>query len=459
MRDQGRFVGDAPKQRMLFLLFLLALSLRVGYLGLVWRGPLGNADSPAYAALATTISDRSPYQVYANAGPGGFPADLQRPPGYPAFLSLVNPAGKISRHRTAVVQCVIGALFVVVVAVMAGQLTNATLGVVAGLFYATDWVSVLHTPMLIPETAYTAVLGVAVLLFAKALESERDMLAAIAGAILGIAALTKPAAQVVLLAFFVAWFFKRPRRLRALVFSVTYLSCVLPWMVRNEHKYGVATISAIDVVDLYFYTAEGSLHSFPVSDFAGNAINADVSSLDRKWQERNLDLIERRRQMAREALRLITSHWPAVLKQTLIGFVHTCVGTGFVTVSDSLRAPPSRMVRLSLAVFPLGQVCLLWAMAIYGLVNSRHLGRPAAVCIVASIFCILVPASSPLSQSRFRVPAVPFLAVLAAMGTGEVKFKLLARRQELRKRLSHADSPDLKMQWFSVARPESLTLA
>jgi hypothetical protein len=71
-------------------LLLFALALRLGYLAMVWAGPLGNADSAAYKALAVSLSHGGPYQAHEGAGPGGFPTDLQRPPGYPAFLALVN---------------------------------------------------------------------------------------------------------------------------------------------------------------------------------------------------------------------------------------------------------------------------------------------------------------------------------------------------------------------------------
>src|ERR1035437_4764087 len=98
MRGQGptRTLMSHPtgsSWRICLLLFLLALGLRLGYAALVWSGPLGNADSPAYEDLAVKIISSKTYQTNESGGPGGFPPDLQRPPGYPAYLAAVNYLG------------------------------------------------------------------------------------------------------------------------------------------------------------------------------------------------------------------------------------------------------------------------------------------------------------------------------------------------------------------------------
>src|SRR5260370_26276064 len=90
-------------------LLILALTLRLGYLAVVWTGPLGNADSEAYKALAVSLWHGGPYQAQESAGPGGFPTDLQRPPGYPAFLALVNAPRGVSNRGTSIAPSVPGA--------------------------------------------------------------------------------------------------------------------------------------------------------------------------------------------------------------------------------------------------------------------------------------------------------------------------------------------------------------
>ena len=177
---------------------VFALALHLGYLALGWTGPLGNADSAAYKALAVSLSHGGPYQAEESAGPGGFPTDLQRPPGYPAFLVLVNSQEVISNRRTSFIQCVLGAVVVVLLALLLSPITNSSVGLIAGLFCATDWITIVHTPMVIAETIYSVNLGLAVVLYALALEKQHRTLALLSGFALGVAALVKPAAQLVL---------------------------------------------------------------------------------------------------------------------------------------------------------------------------------------------------------------------------------------------------------------------
>src|SRR5260370_2645844 len=113
MTNKGEQVNMRPTPSDLptpIALLILALTLGIGYLAVVWTGPLGNADSEAYKALAVSLWHGGAYQAQESAGPGGFPTDLQRPPGYPAFLALVNAPRVVSNRRTSIVQCVARAL-------------------------------------------------------------------------------------------------------------------------------------------------------------------------------------------------------------------------------------------------------------------------------------------------------------------------------------------------------------
>lgn len=403
--------------------FALALGLRLGYEVFVWNGPLGNADSAAYEDLAAKIIHQQPYQTDQSAGPGGFPSDMQRPPGYPAFLAMINfPYGTqagISKHRISFAQCILAAAFASWLAWLTTILTNPWIGILAGCFYATDWVSIVHTPMVISETAFTIVLGTAVLIYALALSRHSKSLCLIAGLLLGCAALVKPAAQVVILAFLIGWLSQRPKRLSGLLFLVTYLACVLPWMIRNEAKYGVFTLSEIGTATLYFYNAQGSLHSYALGDLKGNQLTDDVNALDRNWRTQSLSPHERSRIMKQQAMALIAHHWPAVFWQSTLGFARTSLGTASVTAADSMNAPPGRVPRVLLNVLPLIQICMIWAIAIYACFAAGFLRLEARVLLMASVVCVLLPAAAPLGHSRFRVPAIPALCVLAAAGVAE----------------------------------------
>jgi len=125
--------------------------------------------------------------------------------------------------------------------------------------------------------------------------------------------------------------------------------------------------------------------------------------------------------MRHDALQLIANRWPAVLQQATIGFGRTCVGTGFVTVADSMGSPPGHNARIWLGVLPMVQVIFLWAVAIYGSLTPAVLSRSVRIFLVVFTLCVLLPSAAPLAQSRFRIPAVPALSVLAAAGAVQLR--------------------------------------
>jgi hypothetical protein len=290
--------------------------------------------------------------------------------------------------------------------------------------------------MLISEPIYTVTLAMAVFTFALALSRRSNPLSLTAGLLLGLAAVVKPAAQAIIVAFLLAWLCSKARR-SAPLFLMT------PWMMRNQHKYGDFTLSEMGTVDLYFYIAKGSLHSYPPGDLEGSRITADVDALNREWLSSTLSPSQRSRRMKQEAVATIASHWPAVLRQSAIGLLRTSLGTASITAAHSLGGPPGRVSRMLLNVLPGIQTLLLWGLAIAGCFAGFALRGEIRILLAASIICVLLPAASTLAQSRFRVPAIPEICVLAAAGAaalgrriGQTKY-----RQELARTLPSLPDP------------------
>jgi|SRR5271166_619847 len=419
-----------PRRRWLLALFLFAILLRLGYFWVVRDGPLGNGDSAAYEDLAQKLLSHQSYSTTANTGPGGFPGDLQRPPGYPAFLAGVDVLLGPSRVHTALVQCVLSAAFAVALAVLVAAFTTELTGLLAALLYAIDWATVIHVPLTVADTLFAVLLGTAIGLYALSMATRRGSLALAAGFFLGTAAMVKPMGQVIVFAFLLGWAVQEKRRAAGLLFLLSYLACVAPWMIRNYQQHGLATLSAIGTVDLYFYVGEASAHPQSVTDFSGSEMNSEVTRLSNEWTSRPLTPVERKRAMERESLLLIEQHWPTIAYQTAVGFLRTCFGPGSITVANSMPNAPSRTAQVLLAVLPLLQVLALWVLAAIGAFwfsSGSKLTPSIRVMLVGCVVLLVLPASATLGQSRFRVPAVPALAILGGIGGAS----LLDRRRRL----------------------------
>lgn len=300
----------------------------------------------------------------------------------------------------------------------------------AGFLYALDWVTIVHVPMTVSDTLFTVLLGTAIGLYALSMARQRGSLALAAGFFFGVAALVKPIGQVVVLAFLLGWLMQKKRRAVGLLFLVSYLACVAPWMVRNYHQHGLATLSAIGTVDLYFYVGGAGAHPHSVTELSSSALNDDVTRISKEWASQPLTPSERERAVETRTLVLITQHWPTVAYQTAVGFSRTCFGTGAITIANSVSHPLSRTVRVSLAIAPLVEVLTLWLLAGIGAFTANlasHVTRAIRVMLIGCVVLLVLPASSTMGQSRFRTPVVPVLAILGAMG-GE---KLWQQRRRL----------------------------
>ena len=199
------------RARIALYVFLLAIGLRLGYFVATSAGPLGNADSPAYQDLADSLLHHRTYQTRQPGGPPIFPADLERPPGYPIFLSLIGATTRSTRPNAAVFQCALGACLAALLALTMTLRVSAFAGLLTGILYATDWVTIVHTPLLIAETIFAFSLGAALCAFIFALRRDSAVISFSSGLLLGMAALIKPLAQVVIVAFVLAWFFHESR--------------------------------------------------------------------------------------------------------------------------------------------------------------------------------------------------------------------------------------------------------
>jgi hypothetical protein len=399
----------------LLLVFILAFGIRWIYLEGAVRGLLGSPDTFAYEGLAESIHERT-YQTDKQAGPGGFPADLQRPPGYPFFLFLVNPRMPVDRVRTAELQSLIGACFAVGLALLVAGLLGHGAGLLAGLLYAIDWATILHTPLVLTDMLAGILCGLAALLYGYYLKTSKSVFSALAGAALGLSALVRPSNEFLFFAFLLAWLVQPRRRKLGLVFVLTFTATVAPWMIRNYHRHGVMALSAIDTAALYFYVGQSAAQDISMSDASGGTeLNAMVLQMDAEWQQKVMLVAERRREMNKEAWMLIRQYWRKAAILSAAGTIRLAFGAGRGTLAASVPGISGKQTLL-LSAYGAAEVLALWCLALLGLFagfRKASAQRSIIVLLASSVFFILLPSCNILGYIRYRVPAAPVLCALA----------------------------------------------
>jgi 4-amino-4-deoxy-L-arabinose transferase-like glycosyltransferase len=235
--------GDSPRLFSLRLAAVVAagVALRALYLFTVGRKVSGVGDWFFYHWQANDLADgrffiepyrlRLGHQVFPSAG---------HPPLYPALLSVVSWLGgtSVMWHRAFGLLC--GGASIALMGVLGRRVGGERLGLAAAGVCAAYPLMVVVDGALMSETAYTPLVILVLLAGWSALERPRPGIAVALGAAIGVAALAR--AEALLLLPVLAW----PVALRGGAGGVARaalatLGCVLalaPWTIRNEIALG-----------------------------------------------------------------------------------------------------------------------------------------------------------------------------------------------------------------------------
>ena len=172
---------------------------------------------------------------------------LKRPPLYPAFIGGVVVLFGEELRVLMLVQHLLG----VVTALFAfgiGQLVfGRAAGLLAGLLTALSGSLIVTEHYLMSETLFGALLAATLLVFLAGIRRPGIVPFALAGVLLGLAALTRPIAQLAALLLPLSLLVLLPRRRTALTYGAVLLGCfavtILPWMVRNRAVQGTFSIA------------------------------------------------------------------------------------------------------------------------------------------------------------------------------------------------------------------------
>jgi 4-amino-4-deoxy-L-arabinose transferase-like glycosyltransferase len=178
----------------------------------------------------------------------GFAPIYKRPPAYPAFVGLALwYFGQQSLFGLLLLQHLLGVVTVGLTYWLGRLLFGRAAGWLAGLLTALSGPLIVTEHYIMSETLFGALLVGMLLVMTLALRRRSLGLLALGGLLLGLAALTRPVAQMLLPLFGLLALGAWPRRRRAVgavaVLVVCYGGTVLPWMARNAAVQGSFTLA------------------------------------------------------------------------------------------------------------------------------------------------------------------------------------------------------------------------
>ncbi len=393
----------------------IALLVRLAYFLIARGGSLTAPDSTDYLHLSERLVSGG---GYASSG-GIFPADLNRPPGYPVFMAIASGWHHISLDQVALIQVLLGATFAGALTFVVGRWLGSRYGLIAGCAMALDWSTVLYSPLILADLLFAMLFAIGIALVVSSIVRRRTRDAIWGGVALGLATLVKPVGIVVLVAVVIAILVRPRANLRLAACCAAMALVVLPWALRNESRYGIFNVSTIDTVNLYFYTADGVLRDPVLFTEVPALSGADLSAPQFRNIRTNAAQLDSR--LTSAAWRDIEQHLPKAIAQEIWGIGHVALGTGRETLAHSVG--DQQISPVIGTWIPLAQVLLMWLLAGVGMVNAwrrRFVDRSVLVLFGALIVVMVIPAGGLVGNSRFRLPITPIVCVLGAIGAAAI---------------------------------------
>jgi hypothetical protein len=381
------------------------------------------ADSHLYLALARGLKAGCGFAPYVKTC--GAP-ELMRTPGYPVFLVPF-----LAHLRLAILmQAALGALVCLIVARFAGRRAGPIAGILAAAIVAVDVPTILNSKELITEALFQAMLTPAIF---AALEGNPFL----AGAMLGMSAMIRPVAEVLVPLVAMPFVVKRNWRGAVAAMSVPIL-IICAWAIRNERVTGVFTLTVEGPMNLYMYTAPAVIarhDRVPLEEvqlsFARDAVAAararptpgDAQFEQFYGSDPVIPALEADPAlssfMLSKSVAVILAHPIDFAINTLEGFGRLALEpyelqTGWQGAIENPRALVA--IQLAATVFQCVVLAAIW-IGVFRALWQRPRDWERWILLGAALMLILPPAlyANGISM-RYRSPAIPFFAVLAVIG-------------------------------------------
>jgi len=391
-----RFARSHPRGTIFFL-FLLALILRLGWLGF-FEGRFTAADTDDYTDIAVNILQGKGYGY--EGGPTAFVVPL-----YPFFLTGIF--GLFGENLLAVqlVQMLLSALTVVLVYLIARRLFDPSAGVIAALIAAVHPWLIFWSGYVLTETLFVFLLTAAILAYVYLVKKPSLWKALGSGILLGLSALCRPVGLQVALALIFVWLLLAPkssRRWPVLGILLVSMSLILsPWIIRNYlvfHKF-VPVSSASGAV---LYLGNNPKATILANDMPDPLFPPGMDEIESSYYLQKLALkyiIENPGRFFVLALKRLYYYWsPEFPTYSIKHKVFNCL----------LYLP-------------------LYLAALWGLFSLRQWRQVLLFLAIFGVFTLVHMITIVDWDQRYRLPLQPFLAVLAGAGVAQVIRRLQAR--------------------------------
>jgi len=436
------------------LILLVAFALRMWLFGAMVRYPdrFFQVDSHSYHSLAINLLRFHRFGSFDQAGV--WVPHVDRTPPYPVFLATNYAIFGSLPAAAIMIQILVSTLTVALAYHLGRRWGNARAGTLIALLMSIEVGSVLYANQVMTETLFSCVFLGGMVAWSAMIWRKQWACGFLSGIMLGLAALIRPALMYFgpvggLLSLLLYRGDRRRRWLATLSLVLAFVLVVAPWMMRNYVVAGQAQLSTVQAATLLFYNVR-QLRAYR----QGISTEVAYAQLVEEVERETFDVVQQDQAMftaycQRKAIAEIRAYWRDYaivhLKGSLaffviptagtmaraLGWVRT--GTGLLSnlmtrgVSSTWQSFRDFRRRLSevghddwLFFGTVGYeslyLLLLNAGAIWGGIRCLRTRRWDLLLLTVTVIGYFALVTGPVSyDARYRIPVMPFLALLATM--------------------------------------------
>jgi 4-amino-4-deoxy-L-arabinose transferase-like glycosyltransferase len=408
-------------QHGLVIILMLGLGLRVlfpvvGYLTSKNPAIFYNSDTETYIAPARELIARGRFFV------SGEP-EIIRTPGYPFLLTIPILFGHVT-IITIIIQILLSCFTVYLVHRTALMIFGREwIAVVAAILCAVEPLSILYTSALLTETLFATLTLLWLYLLIRYLKQRSLRCLLLAATVLAASVYVRPGAYfmppLIGLGLLTYSLISAGHAVDVLSFIAISAALIAPWQLRNRLEAGYAGFSGISSRDIYFFAgaAVTALHEHiplgVVQDRLG--YDSDYAYVEHHPEQKAWNLARRLSYMDHEGANIVLGNLATYALIHLIGVGRVLVGTSSTEFLQFFGLPLSRgvpflLVNLLLAVLELPYLILCVTTCLHRVLRRE----PVILATATTIAYYAVVSGGPMGYSRYRVPVMPEICILAA---------------------------------------------
>ncbi len=403
--------------------------------------PIYGTDSIGYVALSDNLIERHIFSVSDKAP---FVVDTFRTPGYPGMLAIFKYIFG-SYKFFPLVQIFFTILTAIFILKIGTKVFSERIGMVASVLYVIDPNTIWHTLTILSEVPFALFL-ISALYYLFFSDLKNQYLANILGGLfLGIATLIRPISMFMPIFMLPIYLYinknSRPSLSvikNAVLILAVFLVVLMPWMFRNKQVSGVWGISSVKDFNFFHYTIPEYI------SFKRGVAPDDIRKI--LYDELRIQGVEPRDATSLSNVDVLNGISYPYLKGDLFSygkwhifkmtpfFLSSGIKNFFYIYNDILHYTVYKTNNSNLTNFLLradfaefikvlkGQILItleqiFWAIILVAMFipifDKKKMSK--VVLLLALIFYLALP-TVPVGYSRFRIPAAPYMFILATAG-------------------------------------------